>query len=43
LQSYRSYQGDEIDALRKANELLRKSHETIGQMLKLTDHLIRFS
>ena len=30
------HQGDEIEALRKANESLRKSHEVIGEMLKLT-------
>ena len=31
-----NHQGDEIEALRKANDALRKSHEIIGQMLKLT-------
>jgi hypothetical protein len=34
------HQGEEIDALRKANESLRKSHEVIGQMLKLTAELM---
>jgi hypothetical protein len=34
------HQGDEIEALRKANESLRKSHEVIGQMLKLTAELM---
>lgn len=29
-------QGEEIVALRKANEALQKSHEIIGEMLKLT-------
>jgi hypothetical protein len=29
-------QGDEITALRKANESLQKSHEVIGRMLKVT-------
>jgi hypothetical protein len=38
-----NHQGDEIEALRKANESLRKSHEAIGQMLKLTNDLIRAS
>jgi hypothetical protein len=38
-----NHQGEEIEALRKANESLRKSHETIGQMLKLTADLIGFS
>ena len=34
------HQGEEIDALRKANESLRRSHDVIGQMLKLTADLI---
>ena len=35
------HQGDEIEALRKANESLRRSHDTIGEMLKLTPDLIK--
>jgi hypothetical protein len=35
-----TYQGDEIDALRKAIESLRRSHEIIIDMLKLTADLI---
>lgn len=35
-------QGEEIEALRKANESLRKSHEVIGQMLKVTAELAGF-
>jgi hypothetical protein len=38
-----NHQGDEIEALRKANDSLRKSHDTIGQLLKLTADLIGFS
>jgi hypothetical protein len=38
-----NHQGDEIEALRKANESLRKSHEVIGRMLKTTADLIGFS
>jgi hypothetical protein len=38
-----NHQGEEIDALRKANESLRKSHETIGQLLHLTAKLAGFS
>ena len=34
------HQGDEIEALRKRNESLRKSHEVIGEMLKLTADLL---
>lgn len=37
------HQGDEIDALRKANESLRKSHDIIGQLLVLTGKLAGFS
>jgi hypothetical protein len=37
------HQGDEIEALRKANEALAKSHETIGQLLKLTADLAKLS
>ena len=37
------HQGDEIEALRKANEALRKSHEVIGQMLKITADLAGFN
>jgi hypothetical protein len=36
-------QGDEIAALRRANEALQKSHETIGELMKLTGELIGFS
>ena len=38
-----NHQGDEIDALQKANESLRRSHEVIGQLLKLTGELAGFS
>ena len=31
-----NHQGDEIEALRKAQQALQKSHEVIGEMLKLT-------
>jgi hypothetical protein len=34
------HQGNEIEALRKANESLRKSHDVIGEMLRLTAELI---
>lgn len=34
------HQGDEIEALRKANDSLRKSHEVIGEMLRLTGDLL---
>jgi len=34
------HQGDEIEALRRANESLRRSHDVIGEMLKLTAGLI---
>jgi hypothetical protein len=37
------HQGDEIEALRKANESLRKSHDVIGQLLHLTAKLAGFS
>jgi len=36
-------QGEEIEALRKANDSLRKSHEIIGQMLALTAKLAGFA
>jgi hypothetical protein len=36
-------QGDEIAALRRATEALQKSHETIGELMKLTGELIGFS
>ena len=36
-------QGDEISALRQANEALQKSHETIGELMKLTGDLIGFA
>ena len=35
------HQGEEIEALRKANASLQKSHEAIGKMLQLTNELIR--
>jgi len=38
-----THQGDEIDALRRANESLRRSHDTIGEMLTITADLIRVS
>jgi len=38
-----NHQGEEIEALRKANESLRKSHEVIGQMLALTAKLAGFA
>ena len=38
-----NHQGEELEALRKANESLRKSHEVIGQMLKITADLVGFS
>ena len=34
------HQGEEIGALRRANESLQRSHEVIGKMLKLTADLI---
>jgi hypothetical protein len=34
------HQGDEIEALRKANESLRKSHEVIGKLLEQTAKLV---
>jgi hypothetical protein len=37
------YQGDEIEALQRANHALQKSHETIGQMLKLMGEWMRVS
>ena len=37
-----NHQGDEIEALRKANAALQKSHEVIGQMLKITADLAGF-
>jgi hypothetical protein len=38
-----NHQGDEIEALRRANQSLQKSHETIGKMLELMAELIGFS
>jgi hypothetical protein len=38
-----NHQGDEIEALKKANQSLQRSHEVIGQMLKLTADLLGFS
>ena len=35
-----NHQGDEIDALRKANESLRRSHDTIGKMLEIMQELL---
>ena len=37
------HQGEEIEALRKANAALQRSHEVIGKMLKLTAELAGFS
>jgi len=37
------HQGEEIKALKRANESLQKSHEVIGEMLKITATLVRFS
>jgi len=34
------HQGDEIEALRKANESLRKSHDVIGRLLEQTAKLM---
>jgi hypothetical protein len=34
------HQGEEIEALHKANQSLRRSHDTIGEMLKLTAELM---
>ena len=34
------HQGEEIEALRRANESLRRSHEVIGQILKITGDLV---
>jgi len=33
-------QGDEIDALQRANASLRRSHEIIGKLLKITGNLM---
>jgi hypothetical protein len=33
-------QGDEIAALRQANESLQRSHEIIGEMLRVTGELL---
>jgi hypothetical protein len=38
-----NHQGDEIEALRRANESLRKSHDVIGKMLELTGRLMGVS
>jgi hypothetical protein len=38
-----TFQSNEIEALRKANESLRRSHDVIGQMLKITADLVRVS
>jgi hypothetical protein len=37
------HQGEEIEALRKANAALQRSHEVIGKMLKLSADLAGFS
>jgi hypothetical protein len=37
------HQGNEIEALRKANNSLRKSHEVIGRLLQETGQLMRVS
>jgi hypothetical protein len=37
------HQGEEITALRLANESLQRSHEVIGKMLKLTADLMGIS
>jgi hypothetical protein len=34
------HQGDEIDALQKANESLRRSHDIIGKLLEQTAKLM---
>jgi hypothetical protein len=34
------HQGEEIAALRRANESLQRSHEVIGKMLKVTADLL---
>lgn len=33
-------QGEEIEALRKANQALQKSHDTLGEMLQIIGELI---
>lgn len=38
-----NHQGEEIEALHRANASLRKSHEVIGQMLKITAELVGFN
>lgn len=35
-----THQGDEIEALKKANESLRRSHEVIGRLLEQTAKLM---
>lgn len=35
------HQGDEIEALQRANQALQKSHEIIGKMLQLTNARLR--
>jgi hypothetical protein len=35
-----NHQGDEIDALQKANASLRKSHEVLGRLLQITAQLM---
>jgi len=37
------HQGDEIEALRKANASLLRSHEVLGKLLKATAELAGFS
>lgn len=35
------HQGEEIEALRRANQALQKSHDTIGEMLQIVGELVR--
>lgn len=37
------HQGEEIEALKKANASLQRSHDVIGKMLKLTADLAGFA
>lgn len=34
-------QGEEINALRKANEALQRSHERIGEIIRLVGELVK--
>ncbi len=38
-----NHQGDEIAALRKANDSLQRSHEIIAKLMKATADLVGFS